>query len=126
MDKKRSALELHVTIPADEALRVPLSTQSRNVTFRNGHSAAFALEGKHGQVILFTVRFTVFLLKSVLTKLAAALRAEKVIRMPRLVQCSYAFIEDWPVAVSAARREEVVVVGLTIRLAVAFEKVLSA
>lgn len=126
MNKERSALELHVTVPADEALRVPLSTQSRNVAFSNSHSAAFALEGKHGQVILFTIWFTVLFLKSVLAELTTALRAEKMIRMPRLVQCSDAFIKDWPVAVSAARREEVVVIGLTIRLTIAFKKVLSA
>lgn len=80
------------TYPADETLRMPLSVESGNVSLRDGRGASFAFEGEHGQVVLLAVRLTVLLLESVLAKLAAALGAEKVVRMPRLVQGRHAFL----------------------------------
>lgn len=73
---------------------MPLAVESRDVALGNGRAAAFAFQGEHGQVILFAVRFAVLLLESVLAELASALRAEKVVRMPRLIQRRHAFLME--------------------------------
>lgn len=71
---------------------MPLSVEGRNVTLGDGRIATFALESKHGKVVLFTVGLSILLLEAILAELAAALGAEKVIRMPRLIQRSHAFL----------------------------------
>lgn len=62
-------------------------------------------------------------MEAVLAEGVAALGAEEVVRMPRLVQRRHAFIQDRAVAVGTAGREEVVVVDLAVGLPVAFEEV---
>ena len=80
------------TYPADEAIGMPLAVESRDVALGDGRGTAFALQGEHGQVVLLAVGLAVLLLESILAELAAALGAEKVIRMPRLIQRRHAFL----------------------------------
>lgn len=90
--KQKIVLGGSQTYPADETIGMPLSVESRNVTLGDGRIATFALESKHGKVVLFTVGLSILLLEAILAELAAALGAEKVIRMPRLIQRSHAFL----------------------------------
>lgn len=62
-------------------------------------------------------------MEPVFTELLPALSAEEMLRMPRLLQSRYAFIEDGAVAVGTTRREQVVVVRLAVGPAIALEEV---
>lgn len=81
------------TYPTNEALGVPLAVERRDVALGDGQSAALALESEQRQVVVLAVRLAVLLLEAVLAELAAALRAEKVVRMPRLVERRHAFLQ---------------------------------
>ena len=73
---------------------MPLPVECGNVALGEGRRASLTLEGKHGQVVLLAVRLAILLLEPVLAELAAALGAEKVVRMPRLIQGRHAFLES--------------------------------
>lgn len=65
-------------------------------------------------------------MEALLAELLAALGAEEVLRVPGLVQRRDALVQDGAVAVGAARAEEVVVVRLAVREAVALKEVAGA
>ena len=71
---------------------MPLTVESRDVALGDGRGTSFTFQSEHGQIVLLAVRLAVLLLESILAKLAAALGAEKVIRMPRLIQSRHAFL----------------------------------
>lgn len=80
------------TYPTDETIGMPLTVESRDVALGDGRGTSFTFQSEHGQIVLLAVRLAVLLLESILAKLAAALGAEKVIRMPRLIQSRHAFL----------------------------------
>lgn len=71
---------------------MPLCIQCRNVVLHNGPVASAALGRKHVKVIGPAIRLSVALMEPILAKLLAALCTEKVLRVPRLLQRSYAFL----------------------------------
>lgn len=71
---------------------MPLAVERRDVALRDGHRAALALEREQGEVVVLAVRLAVLLLEAVLAELAAAFRAEEVVRVPRLVERRHAFL----------------------------------
>lgn len=78
--------------PAHKAVRMPLRVQRRNVILHDGAVAAVALGRKHVKVVVATVRLAVALMEAILAKLLAALGAEKVLRVPCLLQRGDAFL----------------------------------
>ena len=84
---------------------MPLAVEGRDVALGDGSGTAFAFQGEHGQVVLLAVGLAVLLLESILTELAAALSAEKVIRMPRLIQRRHAFLQ-WNQSVPLRSNDE--------------------
>lgn len=105
---------------------MPLRVQRRDVVLHNGAVAAIALRGKHLEVVVAAVRLAVALMESLLAELLAALGAEEVLRVPGLVQRRYALVQNGAVAVGAARAEQIVVVRLAVREAVALEEIAGA
>jgi hypothetical protein len=85
------------TYPTDETIGMPLTVESRDVALGDGRGTSFTFQSEHGQIVLLAVRLAVLLLESILAKLAAALGAEKMIRMPRLIQSRHAFLFQRPV-----------------------------
>ena len=73
---------------------MPLAAEGRDVALGDGTRAALALEGEHGQVVLLAVGLAVLLLETFLAKLAAALGAEKVVGMPRLIKGRHTFLSE--------------------------------
>lgn len=118
-----ASVEWLPAVPADEALWMPLSVECRDVVLHDGGVAASTLGSEHVEVVVSAVRLAILLVETIVPEGVAALRAEEVIRVPRLVQRRHAFVKDGTVAVRTARREEVVVVWLTVRLAVPLEEV---
>lgn len=82
-----------VTHPAHEARRMPLRVQRGNIILHDGPVAAAALRRKHVKVVGATIRLAVPLMEPVLAKLLAALRTEKVLRVPGLLQSGHAFLK---------------------------------
>lgn len=80
------------TYPAHETIRVPLAVQGGDVVLHDGPVASVALQREHIDVIVATVRFAVALVEPILTELLATLGAEKVLRVPGLLQCCDAFL----------------------------------
>jgi hypothetical protein len=129
---------------------MPLGVERRDVVLHDGACAAAALGREHVKVVVLAVRLAVLLVEAALAELLAALRAEEVLRVPRLLQRRHAFlskfnmqkttiflsvwkigfarsyVENGPVAVGAARRKQIVVVGLAVGRAVALKEVARA
>jgi len=121
-----TTLEFLSAVPADEAIRMPLAVERRYVILHDGAIASAALWRKHIEVILPAVGLAVPLVKAVLAELLAALSAEEVFRVPRLLERCHAFIENRSVAIGATGREEIVVVGLAVGMSLALEEIASS
>lgn len=121
-----ASVEGLAAVPADEALRVPLCVEGGDVVVHDGRVAAATLGREHVEVVVAAVRLPVLLVEAVVAERVPALGAEEVLRVPGRVQRRHAFVEDGAVAVGAARGEQVVVVDLAVRAAVALEEVLGA
>ncbi len=78
---------------ADEALRMPLCVERSDVVVHDRPLTAFAARREHAEVVLATECLAVLLVESVFAELAAALRAEEVLRMPGLVQSGDALLQ---------------------------------
>lgn len=72
---------------------MPLGVQRRDVVLHDGPVAAAALGRKHVKVVGPTIRLSVALMEAILSKLLSTLRAEEVLRVPRLFQRSHAFLQ---------------------------------
>lgn len=120
------SIERLAAVPAHETLWVPLGVEGRDVVLHDGGVAARTLGGKHVVVVLAAVGLSVAFVEAFLAESIPALCAEEVLRVPRLVQGCYAFVQDGSVAVSTSRREQIVVVGLAVRPALTLEEVLGA
>lgn len=132
---------------------MPLSGQRRHVVLHDGTRATAAFRCKHIEVIVPAVRPTFPLVETLLAKLFATLRAEKMFRMPRLLQRRHAFLKNiiifvfiitvnggcqvsqpcclpyvqyGPIAVRAPGREQVMVVRFAVRPAFALEEIARA
>lgn len=81
-----------MTHPAYEARRMPLRFQRRHVILHYGTGTSFAFGREIVEIVVATVRFTVALVEAVVAELFAALGAEKVLGVPRLVQRCHAFL----------------------------------
>lgn len=73
---------------------MPLGVERRDVVLHDGAAAAAALGREHVKVVVLAVRLAVLLVEAVLAELLAALRAEEVLRVPRLLQRRHAFLWD--------------------------------
>lgn len=131
---------------------MPLGGQGRHVIFHYGPGTSAAFRGEHVEVIFPAVRPAFPLVETFFAELFAALRAEKVFRVPCLVQGRHAFLKGkknetklyrkkkrrirsrrrilpdsyvqyGSVAVGASRREQIVVVRFAVRPAFAFEEI---
>lgn len=80
--------------PANKTAGVPLSGQRGHVVLHDWTCAAAAFRRKHIEVIVPAVRPAFPLVETLLAKLFAALRAEKMFRVPRLLQCRHAFLKN--------------------------------
>lgn len=69
---------------------MPVGAQGGDEVVRDRALAAAALGREHAEVIVAAVGATVLLVETVLAELSPALRAYKMIRMPRLVQRRHA------------------------------------
>jgi len=87
------AIRNALAYPADEAAGMPLSGQGRHVVLHYGPSASTALGSEHVEVIVFAVRATFALVESFLAELFSALGAEKVFRVPGLLQGRHTFLK---------------------------------
>jgi len=86
------ALHWLFTLPADEAVGVPLSVEGRDVVLHDGTSAARTLGREQLEVVVLAVGLAILLVEPVLPELVAAVRAEEVLRVPGLVEGSNAFL----------------------------------
>jgi uncharacterized DUF497 family protein len=122
---------------------MPLTVQSRNVILHDGTTATAALGREHIEVVVSAVRFAVPLVEALLAELLPALSAEEVFHVPRLLEGRHTFlqikaksivifepielsgshIEDRSIAIGTTRREQIMIVGFTIRTSVALEEV---
>lgn len=82
-----------VAYPADEAAGMPLGGQGRHVVLHYGSGTSSALGREHFEVVVFAVWATFALVESFLAELFSALGAEKVFRMPGLLQGRYTFLK---------------------------------
>lgn len=111
------------TFPTDKAFRVPQGVQGRDVVFQDSPGTASTLGSKHIKVVLAAIGFAVLLVKSFRSEESSTLGTEKVFRVPCPVQSRHHFIKDRPIAVVAARGEEVVIVLLAVGLTVPLKEV---
>lgn len=81
-----------VTDLADEAIRVPLCVKRGDVILHNGLAAAAAFGCKHIEIIRAAVWLAIALMEPFFSELLAALRAEEVLSVPRLLQSGHAFL----------------------------------
>lgn len=72
---------------------MPLRVERRDVVLHDGLAAAAALGREHVEVVGAAVGLALALVEPVLPELLAALRAEEVLRVPRLLQRRHAFLE---------------------------------
>lgn len=112
-----------LTVLTDEAIWMPLRVQCGNVILHDRFIAAAAFWREHVEVVRAAVGLAIPFVKTILAELLPTLRTEEVLCVPRFLQSRHAFIEDGSVAVSASRREKVVIVGLAVRPAIALEEV---
>lgn len=68
--------------PANKALRVPQSVQSRYIILQDGMGASTTFGGKHVKVILTTIGLTIPLMEAFWAKKCSALCTEEMFRMP--------------------------------------------
>lgn len=72
---------------------MPLGVEGRDVVLHDGGVAARTLGSKHVVVILPAVGLSVAFVEAFLAERIPALSAEEVLRMPRLVQGCYTFLQ---------------------------------
>lgn len=120
---KRLASNCLFAVSANEAVRMPLRVQCRDVILHDGAIATVALWCEHVEIIVATIWFAIAFMEAFLTELLTTLGTEKVLCMPSLVQSGDAFIQNGTVAVGTSRAKQIVVVRLAIRVSVAFEEV---
>lgn len=83
---------LGMAYPADETAGMPLGGQGRHVVLHDGPGATSAFRREHVEVIVLAVGAALALVESLLAELLAALGAEKVFRVPGLLQGRHAFL----------------------------------
>lgn len=105
---------------------MPLAAERRHIVLGDWPLAAAAFRREHVEVVVATERLAVLLVKALLAELLAALCAEKVLRVPCLLQRRHAFIEYGSIAVGATGREQVMIVGLAVGISVALKEVARA
>lgn len=88
-----SSKYMDYTYSADEAIRMPLTVQSRNIIFHNGTVATATLGGKHIEVIITAIGFAISLVEAFLPELLTALCAEEVFHVPCFLQGGNAFLK---------------------------------
>lgn len=71
---------------------MPLGIQRRNVVLHNRPVAAAAFGREHIKVIVPAIRLSIPLMEALLAELLSTLCAEKVFRVPGLLQGSHAFL----------------------------------
>ena len=81
------------TYPANKAIGMPLTVQSRYIIFHNGSVTSPTLGCKHIKIIIPTVWFAISFMESFLTKLFPTLGTEKMFSVPSFFECSYTFLE---------------------------------
>lgn len=72
---------------------MPLRVECGDVVFHDGFVAATALGCEHIEVVRTAIRFAVPFMEPVLSELLPALSTEEVLRVPGLLQRSYAFLK---------------------------------
>ena len=81
------------TYPANKAISMPLTVQSRDIILHNWSVTTPTLGCKHIKIIIPTVWFAISFMESFLTKLFPTLGTEKMFSVPSFFKCSYAFLE---------------------------------
>jgi len=81
------------TYPANKAIGMPLTVQSRDIILHNWSVTTPTLGCKHIKIIIPTVWFAISFMESFLTKLFPTLGTEKMFSVPSFFECSYAFLE---------------------------------
>lgn len=94
MGRARANATLSGAYPAHEAAGMPLGGQGRHVVLHYGPVATAALGREHVEVIVPAVRAALPFVESLLAELFAALSAEKVFRVPRLLQSRHTFLRE--------------------------------
>lgn len=82
------------TYPANKAISMPLTVQSRYIILHNWPVTATAFRCKHIKIIIPAIWFAIPLMKSFLTKLFPTLGTEKMFSVPCFFECSYAFLKQ--------------------------------
>lgn len=114
-----------LAIPANKAISMPLTVQSRDIILHNWPVTATTFWCKHIKIIIPTVWFAIPLMESFFPKLFSTLGTEKMFSVPSFFKCSNTFIKNRPIAVGTTRWKQVVVVRFTIRMAITLKKVAS-
>lgn len=123
MIEEGSALKLLSAIPANEAVRMPLTIKRRYIIFHDSTIATTALGCEHVEIVLAAIGLAIPLVETLLSELLAALSAKEVLGMPSLLQGGHTFIKNGPVAVSATRREQIMIVRFAVRMTLPLEEV---
>lgn len=71
---------------------MPLGVEGGDVVLHDGSVAATALGSEHVVVVVFAVGLAILLVEALVAEGVAALAAEEVLRVPRLVQRRHAFL----------------------------------
>lgn len=102
---------------------MPLRVQCRDIILHNGAIATIAFGCKHFKIIGTTIGFTIPLMETIFAKLLATLGAKEMLRMPGLIQCRHAFIQDGTITVRTTWTKQIMIVGLTVGETITFEEV---
>lgn len=86
-----------MTYPANKAISMPLTVQSRYIILHNWPVTTTTFRCKHIKIIIPAVWFSIPFMKSFLTKLFPTLGTEKMFSVPRFFKCSYTFLEKMEV-----------------------------
>ena len=81
-----------VTSGTNEASNAPLCIQRRNIVFHDGYRATSTFGRKRAIITAFAISFTVFFVKSVITKSVVALKANKTLWVPGSIQGGDTFV----------------------------------
>ena len=81
------------TYPANKAIGMPLTVQSRDIILHDWPVTAPTFGCKHIKIIIPTVWFSISFMESFLTKLFPTLGTEKMFSVPCFFECSYTFLE---------------------------------
>ncbi|TGZ55130.1 Uncharacterized protein DBV15_10022 [Temnothorax longispinosus] len=84
----------HDTYPAHEAVRMPLTVESRYIILHDSTVAAAALGREHVEIVLAAVGLAVPFMEALLAELLTALGTEEVFGVPSLLQGGHAFLEE--------------------------------